>query len=160
MNVAVSKKCAEVFSRVRKVFDALDCQMFGQHSGGLAHCPRSKEEAQRVLAMSAEICSCLHSLVFLSSRPVASEGSEPIAQIVARPIAYFFFCIDEVVYARFPELVPEELKKGGKYVPSCSLREAIVKREDLDGLGDLLKEASEKCRQALGDLLQTRMRRW
>lgn len=45
MNVAVSKKCAEVFSRVRKVFDALDCQMFGQHSGGLAHCPRSKEEA-------------------------------------------------------------------------------------------------------------------
>lgn len=28
------------------------------------------------------------------------------------------------------------------------------------GKWDLLKETSEKCRQALGDLPQTRMRRW
>ena len=44
-NVAVGKKCAEVFSRVRKVLDALDRQMFGRHSGGLAYCPPKSAHA-------------------------------------------------------------------------------------------------------------------
>ena len=159
MNRAVCKKCTEVLSRVQKTFDALYRQMFGMSADGSAYSPRTEEEARHVLAMSAEICSCLHSLVSLSPRPVASEGAEPIAQIVAKPIAYFFCYVDEVMYARFPRLVPEELKEGGRYVPAYSLHAAIVKREDMDELRGLVKEASEKCCQAC-DSLQTRMREW
>lgn len=146
MNSGACKKRDEVLSRVKELFDMLYRQMFGKHDDKIAYCPRSKVEAQQVLAVSAEISSCLHSLVSLLPKFAVSEKSEPVAQIVAVPIAYFFFYVDEVLYARFPELVPDGFKESGNYVSSCNLSDAIIKRKDLDELKALLKTTFEKLR--------------
>lgn len=146
MNSDVGKKRDEVLSRVKELFDMLYRQMFGKHDDKMAYCPRSRVEAQQVLAVSAEISSCLHSLVFLLPKSVVTEKSEPVAQIVAVPIAYFFFYVDEVLYARFPELVPDGFKGSGNYVSSYNLSDAIIKRKDLDELKTLLKSTFGKLR--------------
>ena len=54
--------------------------------------------------------------------------------------------VDEVLYARFPELVPDGFKESGNYVSSCNLSDAIIKRKDLDELKALLKTTFEKLR--------------
>lgn len=144
MNSDVCKTRDEVLSHVKELFDMLYRQMFGEHDDKMVYCPRSKVEAQQVLAVSAEISSCLHSLVSLLPKSVVNEKSEPVAQIVAAPIAYFFFYVDEVLYARFPELVPDGFKESGNYVSSYNPSDAIIKRKDLDELKTLLKNTFER----------------
>lgn len=142
------KKRNEVLSRVKELFDRLNRLMFGGHEEKNTYCPRSRAVAQEVLAASAEISSCLHSLVFYLPEFTVNGKTESVAQIVAVPIAYFFLYIDEVVYAHFPELIPDRLKESGNYAASYNLGDAIIKREDMDELKTLLRNTFKRLRQA------------
>lgn len=56
--------------------------------------------------------------------------------------------IDEVVYAWYPELVPDDLKEAGKEChSSCRDKERGVQLRDLEAIEQKIKELPDKLRQ-------------
>lgn len=111
--------------------------------------PRSIDEARLVLRKSWQLSDALCELIRLSERE-SKDWSREVAHVVAYPVGYLFLEVDEVVYAWYPELVPDELKDAGKeYRSSCRDRERGVQPCDLEAIGQKVRELPDKLRHTL-----------
>lgn len=109
--------------------------------------PRSIDEARLVLRESWSLCDALCELIRLAERE-SKAWSREVAQVVAYPIGYLFMGVDEVVYAWYPELVPDDLKEAGKeYRSSCRDKERGVQLHDLEAIKQKIKEMQDKLRR-------------
>lgn len=112
--------------------------------------PRSIDEARLVLRESWSLCDALCELIRLAERE-SKDWSREVAQVVAYPVGYLFMGVDEVVYAWYPELVPDELKDDGKeYRSSCQDKERVVQPCDLEAIEQKIRELPDKICQTLG----------
>lgn len=112
--------------------------------------PRSIDEARLVLRESWSLCDALCELIRLAERE-SKDWSREVAQVVAYPVGYLFMGVDEVVYAWYPELVPDELKDDGKeYRSSCQDKERGVQPCDLEAIEQKIRELPDKICQTLG----------
>ena len=112
--------------------------------------PRSIDEARLVLRESWSLCDALRELIRLAEHE-SKAWSREVAQVVAYPIGYLFLDVDEVVYAWYSELVPEELKEAGKeYHSSCRDKERGVQPCDLEAIEQKIRELPDKICQTLG----------
>lgn len=112
--------------------------------------PRSIDEAHLVLQKSWSLCDALRELIRLAEHE-SKAWSREVAQVVAYPIGYLFMDVDEVVYAWYPELVPDDLKEAGKeYRSSCWDKERGVQLHDLEAIEQKIRELPDKIRQTWG----------
>ena len=109
--------------------------------------PRSIDEARLVLRESWSLCDALCELIRLAERE-SKDWSREVAQVVAYPVGYLFMGVDEVAYAWYSELVPDELKDDGKeYRSSCQDKERGVQPCDLEAIEQKIKEMQDKLRR-------------
>lgn len=109
--------------------------------------PRSIDEARLVLRKSWSLSDALCELIRLAERE-SKDWSREVAHVVAYPVGYLFMDIDEVVYAWYPELVPDELKDTGKeYRSSCRDKELGVQLCDLETIEQKIRELPDKLHQ-------------
>lgn len=112
--------------------------------------PRSIDEARLVLHKSWQLSDALCEMIRLAERE-ARAGQGEVAHVVAYPVGYLFLEVDEVVYAWYPELVPDELKDAGKvYRSSCRDKERGVQPCDLEAIEQKIGELPDKLRQTWG----------
>ncbi len=112
--------------------------------------PRSIDEARLVLRESWSLCDALCELIRLAERE-SKAWSREVAQVVAYPVGYLFMGVDEVVYAWYSELVPDDLKEAGKeYHSSCRDKERGVQLRDLEAIEQKIRELPDKICQTLG----------
>ena len=115
--------------------------------------PRSIDETRLVLRKSWLLSDALCELIRLAERE-SKVWSRDVAHVVAYPIGYLFLEVDEVAYAWYPELVPDELKETGnrkEYRSSCRDKERGVLSCDLEAIEQKIKEMPDKLRQILGN---------
>ena len=112
--------------------------------------PRSIDEARLVLRKSWQLSDALCEMIRLAERE-SNDWSREVAHVVAYPVGYLFMEVDEVVYAWYPELVPDELKDAGKeYRSSCRDKERGVLPCDLEAIEQKIRELPDKVCQTLG----------
>lgn len=112
--------------------------------------PRSIDEARLVLQKSWLLSDALYELIRLAERE-SKVWAREVAKVVAHPIGYLFMDVDEVVYAWYPELVPDDLKEAGKeYRSSCRDKERGVLLCDLEAIEQKIWELPDKIRQTWG----------
>lgn len=114
--------------------------------------PRSIDETRLVLRKSWLLSDALCELIRLAERE-SKVWSRNVAHVVAYPIGHLFMDVDEVIYAWYPELVPDELKETGnrkEYRSSCRDKERGVLSCDLEAIEQKIGELSDKLRQTWG----------
>lgn len=111
--------------------------------------PRSIDETRLVLRKSWLLSDALCELIRLAERE-SKVWSRNVAHVVAYPIGHLFMDVDEVIYAWYPELVPDELKDTGKeYRSSCRDKERGVLLRDLEAIEQKIRELADKICQSL-----------
>lgn len=112
--------------------------------------PRSIDEARLVLRKSWSLCDVLCEMIRLAERE-SKVWAREVAYVVAYPIGYLFMRVDEVIYAWYPELAPDELKEEEKeYRSSCRDKERGVLLCDLEAIEQMIRDLPGKVCQTLG----------
>lgn len=141
MNKVMDNALERVKALYTELVRALDIPKMGRWI------PRSIDEARLVLRESWSLCDALCELIRLAEHE-SKAWSRGVAQVVAYPIGYLFMDIDEVVYAWYPELVPDDLREAGKeYRSSCRDKERGVQPCDLEAIKQKIKEMQDKLRR-------------
>ena len=130
---------------ISEILDALSGALFGVDGSSREF--QSSDEARHVLRLSSEMASLLHAFVPWVYNLSVEYHKIRAARIVAQPIAGLFVYIDEVIYAKYPELEPEELK--GIDNLHGNRNHCVIERANIDALKSQIEQARSELREAM-----------